>query len=182
MQLTLLKPVFLRSETFSNWLGVAPSRSSRSEVFIKKGALKICSKFTGEHPRWSVISSNSIESTLRHGRSPVHLLHIFIIPLLKNTSGRLLLDHRNFLSCSSYITTWSESTSDISLQHPGMKQVLILSFIVLLCVFFASTDIVCSKFLFNEVLAFLSFALVIISLQVCYVSHVTYVIDCLKYF
>ena len=26
------------------------SRSSRSEVFLKKGVLKICSKFTGEHP------------------------------------------------------------------------------------------------------------------------------------
>ena len=26
------------------------SRSSRSEVFLGKGVLKICSKFTGEHP------------------------------------------------------------------------------------------------------------------------------------
>ena len=31
------------------------------------------------------------DTTLRHGCSPVNLLHIFRIPFLKNTSGRLLL-------------------------------------------------------------------------------------------
>ena len=31
-------------------------RSSRPEVFLAKGVLKICSKFTGEHPCRSVIS------------------------------------------------------------------------------------------------------------------------------
>ena len=31
-------------------------RSSHSEVFLEKGILKICSKFTGEHPCRSVIS------------------------------------------------------------------------------------------------------------------------------
>ena len=30
--------------------------SSRSEVFLRKEVLKVCSKFTGEHPCWSVIS------------------------------------------------------------------------------------------------------------------------------
>ena len=61
-------------------------RSSYSEVFLGKGALKICSKFTGEHPCWSVISikviCNIIEVTLRHGCSPVNLLHIFRAPFL----------------------------------------------------------------------------------------------------
>ena len=56
-------------------------RSSQPEVFLGKGVLKICSKFTGEHPCRSAISikllSNFIEITLRHGRSPVILLHIF---------------------------------------------------------------------------------------------------------
>ena len=33
-------------------------RSSHPELFIIKGILKICSKFTGEHPCWSVISIN----------------------------------------------------------------------------------------------------------------------------
>ena len=69
-------------------------RSSRPEVFIGKGVLKICSKFTGEHPCRSVISiklqSNSIEITLRHGCSLVNLLHILRTPY-KNTPGWLLL-------------------------------------------------------------------------------------------
>ena len=64
-------------------------RSSRSEVFLGKAVLKICSKFTGEHPYRSVISiklqSNFTEITLRHGCSPVNLLHIFITPFPMNT-------------------------------------------------------------------------------------------------
>ena len=66
-----------------------------SRGVLKKGVLKICSKFTGEHPCWSVISnklqSNFFEIALRHGFSAVNLLHIFRIPFFKNTSGWLLL-------------------------------------------------------------------------------------------
>ena len=61
----------------------------------RKRCSENCSKFTGEHPSWSVISiklqSNFIEITLRHGCSLLNLLHIFRIPFLKNTSGWLLL-------------------------------------------------------------------------------------------
>ena len=75
---------------------ISPPRSSPPEVFLGKGVLKIYSKFTGEHPCRSVISikleSNFVEITLRHGCSPVNLLHSFRTPFLKNTSGRLLLD------------------------------------------------------------------------------------------
>ena len=50
--------------------------SSHTEVFLEKGVLKICSKFTGEHPCLSAIStklqSNFTEITLRHGCSPVN--------------------------------------------------------------------------------------------------------------
>ena len=71
------------------------SRSSHSAVFLRKGVLKVCSKFTGEHPCRSVISIkllwNFIEITLWHGCSPVNLLHIFRTRFLKNTSGWLLL-------------------------------------------------------------------------------------------
>ena len=58
-------------------------RSSRPEVFLEKDVLKICKRFTGEHPCLSVISkklqSNFIEIALRHGCSLVNLLHIFRI-------------------------------------------------------------------------------------------------------
>ena len=55
----------------------------------RKVVRKICGKFTGEHPCRSVISikllCKFIEIALRHGCSPVNLLHIFRAPLLKKT-------------------------------------------------------------------------------------------------
>ena len=70
--------------------------SSHPEVFLGKDVRKICSKFTGEHPCRSVISiklqSKFIEITIRHGCSPVNLLHIFRAAFPKNTSGWLLLN------------------------------------------------------------------------------------------
>ena len=64
-------------------------------MFLGKGVLKICIKFTGEHPCRSVISikllCNFIEIALRHGCSPVNLLHIFKTPFPKNTCRWLLL-------------------------------------------------------------------------------------------
>ena len=48
------------------------------------------------------VASNFIGITLRHGCSPANLLHIFRTPLLKNTSGWLLLTTltRHLCSCS----------------------------------------------------------------------------------
>ena len=70
-------------------------RSSRPEVFLRKGVLEICSKFTGEHPCQSVILikllCNFIEITVRHGCFPVNLLQIFRTSFLKNTRGWLVL-------------------------------------------------------------------------------------------
>ena len=72
-------------------------RSSRPKVFLGKGILKICSKFTGEHPSRSVISiklqRNFVKITLQHGCSLVNLLHVFRTPFHKNISGRLLLQY-----------------------------------------------------------------------------------------
>ena len=74
---------------------VTSNRSSHPEVLLRKGVLKICTKFTGEHPCRSVISiklqSNFIEIALRHGCSPVHLLHIFRTPFPMNASEWMLL-------------------------------------------------------------------------------------------
>ena len=70
-------------------------RSSHPEVFLGKCVLKICNRFTGEHPCRSTISikllHNFFEIALRHGCSSVNLLHIFRAPFPKNTSGRLLI-------------------------------------------------------------------------------------------
>ena len=64
-------------------------------MFLGKGVLKICCKFTGGHPCRSVITtklqSNIIEIAPLHGCSPPKSLHIFRIPFPKNTSERLLL-------------------------------------------------------------------------------------------
>ena len=95
-------PVFERLRKWSIQQKVAKkfgvpknTRSSHSEVFLEKGVLKICSKFTGEHPCQSAISikllRKFIEIALWHGCSQVNLLDIFRTPFLKNTSGRLLL-------------------------------------------------------------------------------------------
>ena len=69
------------SERYIVW-----SRGSRPEVFLRKGALKICSNFTKRK-----LLCNFIEIALQHGCSPVNLLHIFGTPFLKNTYGGLLL-------------------------------------------------------------------------------------------
>ena len=70
-------------------------RSSHLEVFLRKGVLKICSKFTGEHLCRSVISvkllSNFIEIAFWHRCSPVNLLRIFRTPFPTNTSEWLVL-------------------------------------------------------------------------------------------
>ena len=83
----------------SKEMGAIPFKSSPPEVFLGKGVLKTCSKFR-ENPCRSAISAkllcNFIEMALRHGCSPVNLLHIFRTPFPKNTSGGLLLSLRNF--------------------------------------------------------------------------------------
>ena len=67
------------------------TRSSHSHEFLRKGVLKICSKFTGEHPCRSAISiklqSSFSEIALRHGCSPANLQHIFRTPFLGTPLG-----------------------------------------------------------------------------------------------
>ena len=61
-------------------------RSSRPEVFLGKGVLKICSKFTREQPCQSVYWNHTSAWVFSS-----NLLHISRTPFLKNTSGWLLL-------------------------------------------------------------------------------------------
>ena len=74
-------------------------RSSHTEVFLGKGVLKICSKFTGEHSCRSAVSIKLlyrfIEIGLRQGCSPVNLLHIFRTPILKYILGLAASEIRN---------------------------------------------------------------------------------------
>lgn len=82
-------------KTWKPFLTVAKLRSSHSAVFLQKGILKRCRKFTREHPCISMILinllGNFIEVTFRYGYSAVNLLHFSRAPFLKNTSGGLLL-------------------------------------------------------------------------------------------
>ena len=75
-------------------------RSSHPKVFLEKDVLKICSKFTGEHPRQSLIS-----------------------PFLKNTSGRLLLA---FTRQVVPVTFYNSKTRDYP--FPIVRQFLYSSF------------------------------------------------------
>ena len=68
-------------------------RSNSSKVFLWKGVLEICSKFTGEHPCRIMIwksKSNFFEIKLLLGRSPVNLMHVFRTPFHKNILARML--------------------------------------------------------------------------------------------
>ena len=57
-------------------LQITPVISSPPEFFLWKDFMKICCKFTGEHPCQSVIST--VEITLWYGCSPVNLLQLHI--------------------------------------------------------------------------------------------------------
>ena len=86
-------------------------------MFLGKGVLKICSKFTGEHASRSVISiklqSNFIEITLWNVRSPVNFLQIFRTLFHTSTSrGDLIyLKEINIPSVGYLITTISRNTT-----------------------------------------------------------------------
>ena len=71
-------------------------RSSPPKLFLGKGALKVNSKFTGEHSCHSVISIKFlcifIEITLRHGCSPLNLLYTSETSLPNSSSRGLLLE------------------------------------------------------------------------------------------
>ena len=92
-------------------------------MFLRKGILKICSEFTEETPCRSAISikllCNFIEIALRHGCSPVNLLHIFRTPFSRNTTGCLLL---NLILIRENLLFYYLSASSSSKYHSLMNQ------------------------------------------------------------
>ena len=98
-------------------------------MFVRKGVLQICSKFTGEHPYQSVISiellSSFIEIALWHGCSRVNLLHIFRTPFLKNTSGWLLLNAAFSHLYKKVIPHWSKISFSNNKERVKIKNYLL---------------------------------------------------------
>ena len=75
-----------------------------TEAAVQRRSLeKVFWKYAASLQEKIVKQSNFIEMALRHGYSPVNLLHIFRTSFSKNTSGRLLLkipvleEHKAFL-------------------------------------------------------------------------------------
>ena len=95
-------------------------------MFVRKVIPKIFSKFTRKHPCRSVwfqksCKANFIEITLRHGCSPVNLLHISRILFYKSTSGGLFL-HRIIiitnLNFFFYMGFWLQGKGEAILLSP----------------------------------------------------------------
>ena len=95
---------FLSNIKLEMWYHLIGNHIWKHLLWKLKGVLKICSKFTVEHPCRSAISiqllCNFIEITLRHECFPVNLLHIFRTPFTKNTSGWMLLTIIPWRACS----------------------------------------------------------------------------------
>ena len=110
-------------------------------MFLGKGVLKICSKFTGKHPCQCAISiklqSNFIEMTIRHGFFPVHLLQIFRTPFSKNTSGRLLL--KKGINVSKNIPHINVMTSYVELYDKQNKPLFFREILFTFRIYFAFT-------------------------------------------
>ena len=103
----LFKISFLLEEVRSAFSGQAiqkqPSRcvlrkmcsENMQQIYVKHSRRIVMSiklhKYAANLRRTPVLKYDFIEITLRHGCSPVYLLHIFRTRFLKNTSGWLLL-------------------------------------------------------------------------------------------
>ena len=82
-QLSILSPsLSISSSTVKTSTFTGGKSSSLPEVFLGKGVLKICSKFTWRTSMWTRDFNDS---------SPVNLLHIFRTSFYKSTYGGLLL-------------------------------------------------------------------------------------------
>ena len=107
---------------YSIWFLVYSFRSSRPEVVLGKGVLKICNKFTGEQLCQIEISTkllcNFIEITLWHGFSPVNLPHIFRPHFLRTPLYGCFC---GFFYISKYINFHPSDWSECSVYFPISK-------------------------------------------------------------
>ena len=112
----MLKKIYLKLKYIHTF-----TRSSHPEVFLIKSVLKICSKFTGEHPGRSAISINRtsawVLSWVLHGCSPVNLLHISRTTFSRNTSGLLLLVYTSAKVSSSGLCKYKKFEEGYLEQH-----------------------------------------------------------------
>ena len=53
-------------------------RGSRPEIFLRKGILKLCSKFPGQSPSLGVISLRGSEGGGAHFRGQLHSVHLLV--------------------------------------------------------------------------------------------------------
>ena len=83
-------------------------RSSPPEVFLGNVNLKICSKFTGEHPSRSVILIDCTEIALRYRSSLSNSLYIFRTYFYKNIYGGLLLQKIKVNIATFYLSIFRE--------------------------------------------------------------------------
>ena len=92
-----------------------PLRNSRPEVLLEKGVLKICSKFTREHPCRSAISiklqSNFIDLILHDNINVRRHLNKGKLHLNDTGISRFVRNFRDFLNL--FETTWHESTHNL---------------------------------------------------------------------
>ena len=105
----------------------------------ERGVLKICSKFTGEHSCRSAISikleSNFTEITLRHGCSPVNLLHIFRTSFPRNTSEQLLLFYPiHFLKYFCFFSYFGSSVAQIHIFRNDIRTLKYIGNIQAFCI------------------------------------------------
>ena len=92
-----------------------PLRNSRPEVLLEKGVLKICSKFTREHPCRSAISiklqSNFIDLILHDNINVRRHLNKGKLHLNDTGISRFVRNFRDFLNL--FETIWHESTHNL---------------------------------------------------------------------
>ena len=118
--------IFIRNLKQKGHKGQAISftdKCSPPEVFLGKGVLKICSKFTGEHPYQSAISINLLCYTW-HGCSPVICCifskHLFLRTLLQGCFYVEDNIYPDFLGIFNLLTNIQTVTPHL-LRHSGFR-------------------------------------------------------------